>query len=76
MELCFGEYSERMMVAWPLYSEQKKEEIAEMVKRVMDEEEGKEMKENVKELKMKTAEEAFMKLSASGCLLHSKLISK
>ncbi|KAF2542871.1 hypothetical protein F2Q68_00028729 [Brassica cretica] len=46
-----------------LYSEQKNEEIAEMVKRVMDEEEGKEMRQNVKELKMKTAEEAVMKLS-------------
>jgi UDP:flavonoid glycosyltransferase YjiC (YdhE family) len=36
----------------------KKEVIAEMVKRVMDEEEGKEMRKNVKELK-KTAEEAL-----------------
>ncbi|KFK30296.1 hypothetical protein AALP_AA7G243300 [Arabis alpina] len=36
----------------------KKEEIVEMVKRVMDEEEGKEMRKNVKELK-KTSEEAL-----------------
>ncbi|CAA7035799.1 unnamed protein product [Microthlaspi erraticum] len=38
----------------------KKEEIVEMVKRMMDEEEGKEMRTNVKELK-KTAEEALKK---------------
>ncbi|CAH2076373.1 unnamed protein product [Thlaspi arvense] len=66
-------YSEQKMNAW-LVSEElriaarvnvgdgivKKEEIIEMVKRVMDEEDGKEMRENVKELK-KTAEEALKK---------------
>ncbi|KAL0726241.1 hypothetical protein Bca4012_022334 [Brassica carinata] len=69
-------YSEQKMNAW-LVSEElkiaarvdvgngvvKKEEIVEMVKRVMDEEEGKEMRKNVMELKMKTAEEAVMKLT-------------
>ncbi|CAN7108310.1 unnamed protein product [Brassica rapa subsp. narinosa] len=69
-------YSEQKMNAW-LVSEElkiaarvdvgngsvKKEDIAEMVKRVMDEEEGKEMRENVKELKKKTAEEAVKNLS-------------
>ncbi|KAG2243988.1 hypothetical protein Bca52824_094187 [Brassica carinata] len=69
-------YSEQKMNAW-LVSEElkiaarvdvgngvvKKEEIVEVVKRVMDEEEGKEMRKNVMELKMKTAEEAVMKLT-------------
>ena len=69
-------YSEQKMNAW-LVSEElkiaarvdagngvvKKEEIVEMVKRVMDEEEGREMRENVKELKKKTAEEAVKNLS-------------
>ncbi|KAJ0252299.1 UDP-glycosyltransferase 72C1 [Hirschfeldia incana] len=69
-------YSEQKMNAW-LVSEElkiaarvdvgngivKKEEIVEVVKRVMDDEEGREMRENVKELKKKTAEEAAMHLS-------------
>ncbi|KAF8098973.1 hypothetical protein N665_0255s0048 [Sinapis alba] len=69
-------YSEQKMNAW-LVSEElkiaarvvvgngvvKKEEIVEVVKRVMDEEEGKEMRKNVKELKTKTAEEAVKNLT-------------
>lgn len=66
-------YSEQKMNAWMVSEELKiasrvnaadgivkKEEIVEMVKRVMDEEEGKEMRKNVKELK-KAAEEALKK---------------
>ncbi|KAL1215503.1 UDP-glycosyltransferase 72C1 [Cardamine amara subsp. amara] len=66
-------YSEQKMNAWMISEELKiasrvnvadgivkKEEIVEMVKRVMDEEEGKEIRKNVKELK-KTAEEALKK---------------
>ncbi|ESQ53416.1 hypothetical protein EUTSA_v10025160mg [Eutrema salsugineum] len=66
-------YSEQKMNAWMVSEELKiasrvnvgdgivkKEEIVEMVKRVMDDEEGKEMRKNVKELK-KTAEEALKK---------------
>lgn len=66
-------YSEQKMNAWMVSEELKiaaqvsvgdgivkKEEMVEMVKRVMDEEEGKEMRKNVKELK-KTAEEALKK---------------
>lgn len=66
-------YSEQKMNAWMISEELKiasrvnvengivnKEEIVEMVKRVMDEEERNEMRNNVKELK-KTAEEALKK---------------
>ncbi|EOA15672.1 hypothetical protein CARUB_v10006214mg [Capsella rubella] len=66
-------YSEQKMNAWMVSEELKiasrvnaadgivkKEEIVEMVKKVMDQEEGKDMRKNAKELK-KTAEEALNK---------------